>query len=137
MPKSKPIIDGTKKKFENKFKVTTSGKENKFFLDDTNTAYYNPDLVFRSKRNNSRIKAIIEVEQCARKHIVGGVITADYCMGREKQSPSMFVLALNEKDKKDYQKREKLLKTYTKHLKKIIIGNKAEVWKALSNLKNL
>lgn len=128
--RSKPVIDEIKKRFGNRFKITTE-TENKFCFDDTS---YNPDLVFWSKADNS-IKAIIEVEQGTRKHMVGGVVTADYCMGKMKQSPLMFVLALDEQDRKDYQKRITLFKFYVKHLKEIIIGNKAEILKALQEIK--
>ncbi len=127
--RSKPVIDEIKKKFGGKFKVTTE-TQNKFCFDDTS---YNPDLVFWSKLDNS-IRAVIEVEQGTRKHMVGGVITADYCMGKMKQSPVMFVLALNEQDRKDYLKRRKLLQAYTGYIKEIIIGNKKEILSALSKI---
>jgi len=127
---SKLIIRGLKNKFSKKFKVTTES-QNRFCFERT---FYNPDLVFWSKANNS-IKAVIEVEQGTRKHMVGGVITADYCMGKMKQSPVMFVLAFDEQDRKDYLKRKKLFEAYTKHLKEIVIGNKKEIITALSQLK--
>jgi hypothetical protein len=126
---SKPIIRGLKNKFSKKFKVTTES-QNRFCFEE---AFYNPDLVFWSKKDNS-IKAIIEVEQGTRKHMVGGVITADYCMGKMKQSPTMFVLALERQDRKDYLKRQKMFQAYTCHLKRIFIGNKKEVSSALSRL---
>src|SRR3989338_4066369 len=103
--RSKPVIDEIKTKFCDQFKITTE-TQNELCFDGTS---YKPDLVFRSKKDNS-IKAIIEVEQGTRKHMVGGVITADYCMGKTKQSPPMFVLALDEQDRKDYQKRIALFK---------------------------
>ncbi|MDD4893984.1 MAG: hypothetical protein PHW54_01550, partial [Candidatus Omnitrophica bacterium] len=104
---SQPVIAALKKEFGGIFRISTES-ENKFCFDG---ASYNPDLVFRRKDDNS-IKAIIEVEQGTRKHIVGGVITADYCMGKMRQCPPMFILALTEQDKKDYKKRIKMLKTY-------------------------
>jgi hypothetical protein len=133
---SKPTIDSIKEKFKNRFRITINGLQNRFYLDDTNTIYYNPDLVFWSKKNRAIIKAIIEVEQGTRKHVVGGVITADYCMGKKKQSPPMFILALNDDKKEGYQKRIGLFDEYKKHLSKIIIGNRNEIMKALSNLKD-
>ncbi|MBM3252729.1 MAG: hypothetical protein FJZ16_00560 [Candidatus Omnitrophica bacterium] len=126
---SQPIIKSLKKKFGNKFNIATESK-NKFNFDG---AYYQPDLVFYSKENNN-IKAIIEVEQGTRKHTVGGVITADYCMGKLKQNPIMVVLALTDQDRNDYIKRIKMLKRYIKHLKNIIIGNKAEIIKILKQI---
>jgi hypothetical protein len=129
MLRSKPIIDELKKKFGGRFKITTE-TQNKFCFDDTS---YNPDLVLWSRTDNS-IRAIIEVEQGTRKHMVGGVITADYCMGKMKQSPLMFVLALEEQDRKDYQKRVKLFREYTRHLKDIIIADKAGIISALSEI---
>jgi len=127
---SKPVIHEIKKKFGDKFKVTMEA-QNKFCFDNTS---YNPDLVLWSKSDNS-IRAIIEVEQGTRKHMVGGVITADYCMGNMRQSPVMFVLAIDEQDRKDYLKRMALFHNYTKHLKKIVIGNKKQAVIALSKLK--
>ena len=126
---SQPVIAALKAKFGNKFKITTES-ENKFCFDD---ASYSPDLVLWSQDDNS-IKAIIEVEQGTRKHVVGGAITADYCMGKLKQRPSMFILALEEQDRKDYLKRMLLFREYTKHLKEIIIGNEIEISAALSKL---
>ncbi len=41
---SKPVIRELKKKFGDRFKVTTES-QNKFCFDDTS---YNPDLVYRS-----------------------------------------------------------------------------------------
>lgn len=127
---SKPIISKLKKQFSKKFKITTES-QNKFCFDGT---FYNPDLVFWSRKDNS-IKAVIEVEQGTRKHMVGGVITADYCMGKMKQTPLMFVLALEKQDRKDYLKRTVMLKKYTKHLREIVIGNYAEVVSVLSKIR--
>lgn len=128
--RSRPVTDEIKNKFGDKFHITTERRK-EFCFDGTS---YNPDLVFRSKLDSS-IRAIIEVEQGTRKHVVGGVITADYCMGKIKQSPVMFVLALDKQDRKDYLKRKKLIKSYTKHIKEIVIGNSKEIITALSKLK--
>jgi len=127
---SKPVINFLKKQFRNKFKVTTES-ENRFSFDST---HYSPDLVFWSK-DGKIIKAIIEVEQGARKHIVGGIITADYCMGKISQKPLMLVLALTEQDRKDYRKRKDLISHYIKYLKDVVIGNKAEIVRELGKIK--
>ena len=47
----------------------------------------------------------------------------------------MFVLALDEQDRKDYQKRIALFKFYVRHLKEIFIGNKTEVLNVLKKIK--
>jgi len=127
---SKPSINSLKKQFKNKFKITTES-ENRFSFD---SAYYSPDLVFWSK-DERVIKAVLEVEQGTRKHIVGGIITADYCMGKISQKPLMLVLALTEQDRKDYLKRKNLILHYIKYLRGIVIGNKAEVVKELGKIK--
>jgi len=132
MVKSRPVISFLKKKFGKQFIITTEAS-NKLDLD--NDAYYSPDLLLRDKKDNN-IKAIIEVEQGARKHMVGGVITADYCIRGSKNKPLMCVLALHKQDKKDYLKRLTLLKYYSKRFSKIVIGSRDEIVKELLNLKS-
>jgi hypothetical protein len=124
---SKPSVNSLKKRFRDKFKITT----NRFSFD---SAYYSPDLVFWSK-DGRVIKAVLEVEQGTRKHVVGGIITADYCMGKISQKPLMLVLALTEQDRKDYLKRKKLIRHYMENLRGVIIGNKAEIVKKLREIK--
>ena len=126
---SQPVIKELVERFQNKFVIKTES-ENKFCFDE---AYYQPDLVLWDK-DEKTIKAIIEVEQGTRKHVVGGAITADYCMMRLKQSPIMIILALTEQDKKDYHKRENLLKEYMKHIKKIFVGDIDQVIKIIGNI---
>ena len=87
-----------------------------------------------STKRPASIKAIIEIEDSSRKHMVGGVITADYCMGKRKQHPDMFIIALDEQNKKDYRKRLPMFKKYKKHLKNITIDNKLEITKKLREL---
>jgi len=127
---SKPSISSLKNQFGDKFKITAES-ENRFSFD---SAYYSPDLVFWSK-DGRVIKAVLEVEQGTRKHIVGGIITADYCMGKISQKPLMLVLALMEQDRKDYLKRKDLILHYIKYLRGVVIGNKAEVVKELRKIK--
>lgn len=127
---SKPIIESLKRQFGIKFRVVIES-QNRFPIDDGAT--YNPDLVFRSKKDNS-IKAIIEVEQGSRKHVVGGVITADYCMDKQKENPVMFIVALNESRRDNYRKRLPMLNSYKRHLKEIIIDCKEGVLRKLKNL---
>ncbi len=115
---SQPSIKKIINKFSDKFKITKESK-NKFHFDGT---YYGPDLVFYDKKSD-KIKAILEVEQGTRKHVVGGIITADYCMGKMKERPIMLILALTKQDLKDYAKRQKMIKHYIKNLKKVIIGD--------------
>lgn len=124
---SRCISNLLREKFKKKFKIT---QEKPFPFDGTS---YKPDLVFQDKTDDS-IKAIIEIEGSSRKHMVGGVITADYVMGKEKQRPSMFVIALDELDKKDYQKRIPMLKHYTTNLKSIDIDNLKHI---ISRLKEI
>lgn len=112
---SRPIVRRLTKKLGGKFRIT----KEKFYFDET---YYEPDLLFRD-RKTGKIKAICEVEQGTRKHVVGGVITADYCMGKIKEKPIMLILALTKQDLKDYLKRQKLIKHYIKNLKKVIIDD--------------
>jgi len=106
-------------------------KRNTFLFDGTK---YKPDLVLRDSKDNNIIKAIIEVEGRGRRKMVGGVITADYCMGIEKQKPIMFVIALDKSDEKDYQKRIPMLEHYTKNLKEIVIRDKKHI---ISRLKEI
>ena len=124
---SKSVFRHLKKIFGRKFEIT---KEKYFPFDETT---YKPDLIFQDKEDGS-IKAIIEIENCSRKHMVGGVITADYCMGKRKQHPDMFIIALDEQNKKDYRKRLPMFKKYKKHLKNITIDNKLEITKKLREL---
>lgn len=126
---SQPTIKALKKIFGWRFEITTEAR-NKFCFDGTS---YQPDLVFRNKKND-KIEAIIEVEQGTRKHVVGGVITADFCMGNMKQQPVMLILALAEQDRKDYAKRIKMLKSYVKNIKDIIVGDKTAVIRALEKI---
>lgn len=118
------------KKFGNKFDIKKESK-NKFCFDG---ASYIPDLVFYDKKRE-KIKIILEVEQGTRKHVVGGIITADYCMGKLKEKPIMLVLALTKQDLKDYRKRQKLIKNYTKHIKKVFIGGSKEIVKFLRSIR--
>jgi hypothetical protein len=103
------------KKLGGKFRIT----KEKFYFDET---YYNPDIVLRD-RKSGKIKAILEVEQGTRKHVVGGIITADYCMGLIKEKPIMLILALNKQDLKDYKKREKMLRHYIKNIRKLVFDD--------------
>lgn len=118
MRRSQPVIERLVKILGEKFTVSTES-DNKFNFDD---AYYSPDLVIRNKDNN-KILAIIEVELGTRKHIVGGVITADYCMGLLGEKPNFYILALEKQDKKDYLKRVIMLKSYIRNLKDILVGD--------------
>jgi len=112
---SRPIITKLMKKLGGKFRIT----KEKFYFDET---YYNPDIVLRD-RKSGKIKAILEVEQGTRKHVVGGIITADYCMGLIKEKPIMLILALNKQDLKDYKKREKMLRHYIKNIRKLVFDD--------------
>lgn len=112
---SRPIIKRLMKKLGGKFRIT----KEKFYFDET---YYNPDIVLRD-RKSGKIKAILEVEQGTRKHVVGGIITADYCMGLIKEKPIMLILALNKQDLKDYKKREKMLRHYIKNIRKLVFDD--------------
>ena len=113
---SQPSIKRIIKEFSNKFKIAKESK-NKFYFDG---AYYEPDLVLRDK-NTGKIKAILEVEQGTRKHVVGGIITADYSIGKIREKPIMLVLALTKQDLKDYRKRQKMIRQYIKNIRKVII----------------
>ena len=126
---SQPSIKKVIKEFGNKFKITKESK-NKFYFDG---AYYSPDLVFYSKKTN-KIEVILEVEQGTRKHVVGGVITADYCMGLLKERPIFYILALTKQDLKDYKKRRKMINQYRKNIKKVIIGDLGDIIQALHNI---
>lgn len=125
---SKLVIEKLINLFETKFEITREN-ENKFYFDD---AYYSPDLVFRNK--NGKIIALIEVEQGTRKHIVGGIITADYCMGLLKEKPIFCLIALSERDLKDYKKREKMLMQYIRHIKKVVMGDFNDIKNFLAKL---
>lgn len=128
------IVMLIREKFGSKFQITL---EEPFQFDATS---YRPDVVVRSS-NGKVIKAIIEIEQCSRKHVVGGVITADYCMGlpeyKQKQKSAIYVLSLKEGNTEDYRKRIKMLKQYVRNLKTIVIGNKDEVIDALMRINPL
>lgn len=125
---AKQVIALLEKIFGNKFLITC---QERFLFDGTS---YRPDIVFRCKKDRS-IQAIVEIEQCARKHVVGGIITADYCMRNREEKPIMCVLSLRDENTEDYQKRIKMLKQYIKYLKDIFIGDKDEIAKALSKIK--
>jgi hypothetical protein len=125
--KTVDISNFLREEFQEKFKIT---QEKSFPFDGTT---YRPDLVFQDKVNDN-IKAIIEIEGGPRKHMVGGVITADYVMGKEKQRPSMFVIALNELDRKDYQKRIAMLEHYTTNFKEFDINDLEHI---ISRLKEI
>ena len=115
--------------FSDKFTITKES-ENKFYFDG---AYYSPDLVFYDKKSE-KIKAILEVEQGTRKHVIGGIITADYCMGLRKERPIFCVLALTKQDLKDYKKRQKMINQYIKNIKKVMIGDLKSVVRILHNI---
>ena len=125
---SKSVIGKLINLFDTKFEITREN-ENRFYFDN---AYYSPDLVFRNK--NGKIIALIEVEQGTRKHIVGGIVTADYCMGLLKEKPVFCLLALAEDDLKDYKKREKMLMQYIKHINKVVIGDFGDIRDFLAKL---
>ena len=125
---AKQAVRLLKNKFGNKFIVIP---QERFYFDQT---CYIPDITLRSIKNGA-IKAIIEIEQCARKHVVGGVITADYCMGKERARPVICVFSLRSKNTKDYKKRIPMLKRYMKAHKDIVIGDKTEVFNALAKIK--
>lgn len=119
-----------RKEFDSKFKIF---EEYPCLIEES--ASYRPDLVFISKKNDS-IQVIIEIEwKTTRKHMVGGIITADYCMRQKKFSPVMCVLLLDEKRENSYHKREAMLKQYIKSLRDIKIGSKDEIIDYISNLK--
>lgn len=128
---SKPTIDKIAKIFGKKFKIMT-GSQNRFYFGKK--PYYEPDIVIRSKRTG-RIKALVEVEQGTRKHVVGGVITADYCMGLQNMRPVFIVIALTKQDLKDYRNRLHFLKSYVKNLSRIKVFDKTEAIHFLKNLK--
>lgn len=123
-----PVIKRLQKLFKN---IKRDIKRNTFLFDG---AKYKPDLVLRDSKHDNIIKAIIEVEGRGRKKMVGGVITADYCMGIKKQKPIMLILVLDESDKKDYQKRIPMLEHYATNLEKIIIDDKKHI---ISRLKEI
>ena len=131
--RSRDIAMLIKEKFGSKFQITL---EEPFPFDTTS---YRPDVVVRSS-DGKAIKAIIEIEQCSRKHVVGGVITADYCVRKDRQhklfghqKPRMFVLSLKNKNTENYKERLPMLKRYTK-FKGIVIGNKEEIFDALAEI---
>lgn len=129
MNDTKTIKEHLRNILKNKFDVLF---EHSFKFDNTS---YRPDVVLKDKKYK-KIKAIIEIEQCARKHVVGGVITAGYCMKKIRPKPIMFVLSLKAKNTKDYKKRIPMLKHYIKSFKDIIIDNKMEIITALMKLKS-
>lgn len=77
---------------------------------------------------------LVEVEQGSRKHVVGGIITADYCMGLQKENPVFFVVALTEQDLRDYRKRLNFLKSYVKNLRDVEVFNESEAIRVLMSL---
>lgn len=117
---AKDVVSYVTKALNKKFSLTC---QERFSFDGT---FYIPDIVLRNQKGDI-IRAIIEIEKCSRKHVVGGVITADYCMGLRNENPVIFILSLEEKNKKDYRNRIKMLKTYVRNLQDVIIGNKEEV----------
>lgn len=124
MVRHREVIDSLEERFKDSFNIVIESG-NRLPLDTG--AFYNPDLVFRSKKNN-KIRAIIEVEGGARKHMVGGVITADYYVMKEGiKKPLFCVLALTERHRKAYLRRRKLLRYYAKRFKNIIVGNREDV----------
>lgn len=127
---SQPVIAMLKKRFEKKFIITTEA-QNKFYFDD---AYYSPDLVLWNKMSK-KVMVIIEVEQGTRKHVVGGIITADYCMGKLRQRPLMMILALTEQDRKDYVKRMPMMKKYARHIRKLYVGDISSTIRLIQHIK--
>jgi hypothetical protein len=113
------------------FDITT-GSKNRFYFE--HGAYYEPDIVIRSKRT-AKIVALIEVEQGTRKHVVGGIITADHCMGLLNETPVFIVVALTAQDLKDYRKRLDFLKSYVKSLKHVDVYDASEAVHSLKSLK--
>ena len=85
-----PAIKKIKDAFGEKFFVSKESR-NKFYFDG---AFYSPDLVFFYNKKTNKIIAVLEVEQGTRKHVVGRIITANYCMRRMKEKPLMLGLAL-------------------------------------------
>jgi len=126
---SQPSIKRIIKAFNNQFKITKESK-NKFYFDE---AYYSPDLVLYNKKT-AKIKAIVEVEQGTRKHVIGGIITADYCMGLIKAKPVFCVIALSKQDLKDYKKRQKMINKYIRHIKRVVIGDINDIIKILRHI---
>jgi hypothetical protein len=127
---SGPTISHIVSTLGNQFDITT-GSKNRFYFE--HRAYYEPDIVLRSK-GTAKIVALIEVEQGTRKHVVGGIITADHCMGLLKETPVFIVVALTAQDLKDYRKRLDFLMSYVKNLKHVDVYDVSE---AIHNLKNL
>jgi len=127
--KSAPIIQELRENFSNKFLITTE-KEKPFPFCGTQ---YEPDIVLWSK-DTSSVLAIIEVEQGTRKHMVGGAITADYCMKQSGHFPYFFVLSLKPNYKEDYRKRIPMLKSYVTSLQDIFVGDKDEVIEKVNRL---
>lgn len=98
-------------------------------------ATYRPDLVIRGK-SGKIIKAIIEVEwKTSRKHMVGGVIQADYCMGKENAKPLFCLVALDKERCTSMSNRIPMLKSYCGNLYSIKVGNPKVISKALSGIK--
>jgi hypothetical protein len=131
MPKlsSKPTIQSLIGEFKDKFDIS-EGSKSRFHFDN---AYYDPDIVFRSK-NDNRIIAIIEIDQGTRKHVVGGAITADYVCGKEGIRPVFIILGLTKQDVKDYKKRKWLIESYVKNISRVIIGDYEEVVRELNRI---
>lgn len=115
---SQPTIRKIVEKYKTKFDIKKES-QNTFNFDG---AYYHPDLSIYNPKNN-KLLALVEIEQGTRKHVIGGIITADYCMGLIKQKPIFCVLALTKQDLLDYKKRIKLINAYTRNLKKVVIGD--------------
>ena len=128
---SGPTISHIVSTLGNQFDIIT-GSKNRFYFE--HGAYYEPDIVLRSK-GKAKIVALIEVEQGTRKHVVGGIITADHCMGLLKETPVFIVVALTVQDLKDYRKRLDFLKSYVKNLKQVDICDVSEAIHKLESLK--
>ena len=109
-------------------------KEERFKI--SKHAVYRPDLVIRDKANK-RIKAIVEIEwRTSRKHMVGGVIEADYCMKKLKAKPLFCLVSLDKKRCNSMRNRIQMLNSYCKNLYSIKVGNLEVISKALADLKD-
>ena len=108
-------------------------KEERFKI--SKHATYIADLVIRGKSGKT-IKAVIEVEwRTSRKHMVGGVIEADYCMGMIKAKPLFCLVSLDNGRCASMGNRIPMLNSYCKNLYSIKVGNPKVISKALSSLK--
>jgi hypothetical protein len=128
---SRPTISRIVRTMGNQFDITT-GSKNRFYFE--HGAYYESDIVLRSKQT-AKIEALIEAEQGTRKHVVGGIITADHCMGLQNETPVFIVVALTAQDLKDYRRRLDFIKFYVKNLKNVEVYNESEAIQRLESLK--